>query len=98
MNRPSTPRKLVELRNVIALVREASVILDCDENLRKDQEINHLADRTYDLLQDLRAKLESTYTELGWGWTVSPTVEITNIVEVNRRTLDEINTALENCK
>lgn len=81
MNRSSTPRKLIELRNVIALVREASCILDCDEHLRKDEEIQFLSDRAYDLLQDLRAKLETVHTDLGWGWTVEPTIEITNKVE-----------------
>ena len=82
MNRSSTPRSLVELRNVIALVREASVILDLDSSLRNDPEIEKLSNRTYDLLCDLRSKIESKHTDLGWGWAVEPTIEITNKVKV----------------
>ena len=82
MNRSSTPRSLVELRNAIALVREAYTILDLDSSLRNDPVIEKLSNRTYDLLCDLREKLETKHTDLGWGWAVEPTIEITNKVKV----------------
>jgi hypothetical protein len=81
MTAPRTPRSLAELANVILLVREASGILDLEETLRADPEIQVLADRSYELLCDLRAKLESKHIELGFGWTARSTIEIRNKVE-----------------
>lgn len=78
----TAPRSLVELRNVIALVREASCILDLEGSLRSDPEIQVLSDKTYDLLCELRVKLDTMYTDTGYGWVVNPTIEISNVVEV----------------
>lgn len=81
MNPSNAPRSLKELRNVILLVREACGILDLESSLRDDPEIQALADKTYDLLCELRTKNETLHTDTGWGWVVEPTIEIKNKVE-----------------
>ena len=72
------PRNLAEMANVIALLREATGILDCDGSLRSDERTFELADRAYDLLCDARDLLEVYYTETGHGYSVQQTIEIRN--------------------
>lgn len=76
------PRNLAEMANVIALLREATGILDVDQSLRSDERTFELADRAYDLLCEARNLFEVYHTEAGHGYVVNPTIEIRNKVEV----------------
>lgn len=89
------PRNLAELTNVIALLREATGILDCDGSLRSDERTFELADRAYDLLCDARDLLELYHTETGHGYAVPGTIEIRNKIVIEDETLAEIDRALQ---
>ena len=78
----TAPRSLSELANVILLVREATAILDLESSLQGDTAIEAVADNLWDLYNQLLDIRDLKHTETGHGYSVKPTITITNTTTV----------------